>query len=98
MGLGGRAHVLAQGEVDAHILVDKAHGAGHLVKVAPGFASAWFSDSTGSKDLDVASDRDWYFKTHWRKNQISDHLPIWFELKADSSDEFLTNKLAHYTS
>ena len=49
---------------------------------------------TGSKDLandDVALER--YYKHPWRKNQLSDHFPIWFELVVDSSEAFLRNKL-----
>ncbi|WP_310991970.1 endonuclease/exonuclease/phosphatase family protein [Aequorivita marina] len=34
-----------------------------------------------------------YFNRYWKRNQISDHLPIWIELQTESSDEFLANKL-----
>ena len=34
-----------------------------------------------------------YFKHPWRKNQLSDHFPIWFELIIDSSGAFLAEKL-----
>ncbi len=33
-----------------------------------------------------------YFNRYWKRNQISDHLPIWLELQTESSDEFLTNQ------
>lgn len=33
-----------------------------------------------------------YFNKYWKRNQISDHLPIWLELQTESSDEFLTIK------
>ena len=33
-----------------------------------------------------------YFRDHWRKNQLSDHLPIWVEIKIDSTDNFLKLK------
>ncbi len=33
-----------------------------------------------------------YFKTTWRKTQLSDHKPIWVEINIDSSDEFLIEK------
>ncbi|NKB97218.1 MAG: hypothetical protein GKR90_01775 [Pseudomonadales bacterium] len=52
-------------------------------------------DYTGAKDLandDVALER--YYRHPWRKNQVSDHFPIWFELTVDSSETFLRNKLA----
>ena len=50
----------------------------------------------GDSDLDQPAARDYYFKNYWRKNQLSDHFPIWFELITDSSDEFLAEKLAEY--
>lgn len=34
-----------------------------------------------------------YFNKYWKRNQMSDHLPIWLELQTESSDEFLINKL-----
>ena len=47
----------------------------------------------GSRNLesDAEALRD-YFLHYWRRNQISDHLPIWFELQTDSSVEFLEFK------
>jgi len=33
-----------------------------------------------------------YFKNYWRKNQMSDHYPIWLEMQIDSTDEFLHEK------
>lgn len=35
-----------------------------------------------------------YFRNHWRKNQLSDHLPIWVELSIDDSARFLTDTRA----
>ena len=35
-----------------------------------------------------------YFMRYWRRNQISDHYPIWFELATDSSVVFLEEKRA----
>ena len=52
----------------------------------------------GSKDLDIDSNLTSYYKHPWRKNQLSDHFPIWFELIIDSSDEFLSDKLDEYNS
>jgi endonuclease/exonuclease/phosphatase family metal-dependent hydrolase len=37
-----------------------------------------------------------YFRDFWRKNQLSDHKPIWIEIEIDSSDEFLRSKLSGY--
>ena len=34
-----------------------------------------------------------YYQTYWRTHQMSDHLPMWLELKIDFSDEYLKNKL-----
>ena len=37
-----------------------------------------------------------YFKNTWRGNQMSDHYPVWIQLKIDSTDLFLKNKLARF--
>lgn len=50
------------------------------------------SQYTGSKDLSIPENLTAYFRHPWRKNQISDHFPIWFELIIDSSDRFLAQK------
>ena len=34
-----------------------------------------------------------YYQTYWRTHQMSDHLPMWVELKIDYSDEYLQRKL-----
>lgn len=34
-----------------------------------------------------------YYKTYWRTFQMSDHLPMWVELKVDYSEDYLENKL-----
>ena len=33
-----------------------------------------------------------YFNAFWKRNQMSDHLPVWLELQTESSDEFLDSK------
>lgn len=33
-----------------------------------------------------------YFNSYWKRNQMSDHLPIWVEVQTESSDEFLSAK------
>jgi endonuclease/exonuclease/phosphatase family metal-dependent hydrolase len=48
---------------------------------------------TGVKDTSEPGFFEGYFKNPWRKNQMSDHLPIWIELIIDSTDEFLEEKL-----
>lgn len=50
----------------------------------------------GSRDLDIDFNLSRYYKHPWRKNQLSDHFPIWFELIIDSSDDFLRDKLNDY--
>lgn len=50
-------------------------------------------DYTGAKDLDIDANLLRYFKNPWRKNQLSDHYPIWFELVIDSADVFLQQTL-----
>jgi endonuclease/exonuclease/phosphatase family metal-dependent hydrolase len=51
---------------------------------------------TGDKDTNEPDFLPKYFKHPWRKNQLSDHFPIWFELLIDSSDEFLQGKLTSF--
>ncbi|AEM72213.1 Endonuclease/exonuclease/phosphatase [Allomuricauda ruestringensis DSM 13258] len=34
-----------------------------------------------------------YFNRYWKRNQISDHLPVWLEIETDSTQSFLQNKL-----
>jgi hypothetical protein len=34
-----------------------------------------------------------YYRSYWRTHQMSDHLPMWVELKIDYSDEYLQYKL-----
>lgn len=50
-------------------------------------------DYTGEKDMDIDENLHRYFLHPWRKNQISDHYPIWAEIIIDSSDPFLKEKL-----
>lgn len=38
-----------------------------------------------------------YFNRYWKRNQMSDHLPVWLELQTESSDEFLSYKLHKMT-
>jgi hypothetical protein len=44
---------------------------------------------TLENDLDFKK----YFNRYWKRNQISDHLPVWLEIETDSSANFLKNKL-----
>ena len=48
----------------------------------------------GSKDLKTdAGALEGYFNRYWKRNQISDHNPIWFEIGIDSSAKFLKSKI-----
>ncbi len=38
-------------------------------------------------------DKSLYYKTYWRTYQMSDHLPMWAEIKIDHTDAYLENKL-----
>ena len=49
-----------------------------------------------SKNLDDPVDLASYYKHPWRKNQLSDHFPIWIELIIDSSDDFLEAKFSEF--
>jgi hypothetical protein len=47
----------------------------------------------GNKDLENDGDvLENYFMRYWRRNQVSDHFPIWIELTTDSSIAFLKEK------
>ncbi len=35
---------------------------------------------------------DSYYHRYWKRNQLSDHLPVWIEIETDSSSEFLQSK------
>lgn len=48
--------------------------------------------STRYDDRDEGG-RTLYYRTYWRTHQMSDHLPMWVELRIDYSDEYLQYKL-----
>ncbi len=37
-----------------------------------------------------------YFNRYWKRNQISDHLPIWIEIQTDSGGDFLASKFNQF--
>ena len=37
-----------------------------------------------------------YYRNHWRRRQMSDHLTMWLELKIDYGEEYLKKKTADY--
>jgi hypothetical protein len=53
------------------------------------------SPSQRSKEYDQRTERgkSLYYGTYWRTQQMSDHLPMWVELRIDYSDEYLEYKL-----
>jgi exonuclease III len=51
--------------------------------------SAYHTTSKGKPRTNKSS----YYKTYWRTHQMSDHLPMWVELKIDFSNEYLARKL-----
>ena len=52
---------------------------------------AYFTTSKG-KDRSRAK-KSQYFKTYWRTHQMSDHLPMWIQLKIDFGREYLNDKM-----
>ena len=50
---------------------------------------AYLTTSKGKPRVNTAL----YYKTYWRTFQMSDHLPMWVELKVDYSEDYLENKL-----
>ncbi len=59
------------------------------------YRAEMLADYTGTRDLagDPAALLA-YYKHPWRKNQLSDHFPIWVELEIDDSAAFLAEKRA----
>jgi endonuclease/exonuclease/phosphatase family metal-dependent hydrolase len=62
----------------------------------PIYADYMIDHYTGSKDMTDPARQKKYFKNPWRKNQLSDHFPIWFELITDSADAFLQETADKY--
>jgi hypothetical protein len=54
------------------------------------------SPSQRSQEFDQRTDRgkSLYYRTYWRTHQMSDHLPMWVEMRIDYSDEYLQYKLS----
>jgi len=46
-------------------------------------------NTDGKTEKQIAS----YYLTKWRTFQMSDHLPLWVELKIDFSDQYLERVL-----
>lgn len=41
----------------------------------------------------TAEEKTTYYKTYWRTFQMSDHLPMWVEIKIDHTDDYLREEL-----
>ncbi len=52
-------------------------------------------ETTSKKKPRTEQGKKIYYKTYWRTHQMSDHLPMWVELKVDYSDEYLKRKLSN---
>jgi endonuclease/exonuclease/phosphatase family metal-dependent hydrolase len=50
----------------------------------------------GDDDMTLPANQQKYFRNTWRKNQISDHYPIWAEIIIDNTVEFLKEKEASF--
>jgi exonuclease III len=57
----------------------------------PAIGEAYETTSRGEPRTDTGKHR--YYRTYWRTHQMSDHLPMWVELKIDYSDTYLQRKL-----
>ena len=59
---------------------------------AGAMGAAYKKNSKGKKR--TAKQKTNYYKTYWRTHQMSDHLPMWVELKIDFSKRYLERKQA----
>jgi len=55
----------------------------------PMMGEAYHTTSDGNE----RQNKSLYYKTYWRTYQMSDHLPMWVEVKIDHTDAYLSNKL-----
>ena len=51
------------------------------------------NDKEDPSTLQTEEDFKEYFDRYWKRNQMSDHYPVWIEINIDSSDTFLRDKL-----
>jgi len=56
---------------------------------APLMGEAYYKTSDGNE----RKNKTLYYKTYWRTFQMSDHLPMWVEVKIDHTDAYLSSKL-----
>lgn len=55
----------------------------------PLMGEAYNTTSSGT----ARQDKSLYYNTYWKTYQMSDHLPMWVEIKIDHTDAYLSNKL-----
>lgn len=55
----------------------------------PMIGNAYYTTSEGHE----RQNKSLYYKTYWRTYQMSDHLPMWVEVKIDHTDAYLSGKL-----
>lgn len=58
----------------------------------PDMGEAYYKTSSG-KPRNESSSKS-YYKTYWRTHQMSDHLPMWVELKTDFGAEYLKRRIS----
>jgi len=57
---------------------------------APYMGEAYNTTEAGKPRKDKSA----YYRTYWRTHQMSDHFPLWVELRIDYSDDYLQRKLS----
>ena len=57
---------------------------------AASMGEAYNVTSKGDPRSDASKSR--YYKTYWRTHQMSDHLPMWLQLRCNFSEEYLKEK------
>ena len=55
----------------------------------PLMGEAYYKTEKGTDRID----KTLYYKTYWRTYQMSDHLPMWVEIKIDYTDTYLNSRL-----
>lgn len=55
----------------------------------PAMGDRYYTTSEGNE----RQNKTRYYKTYWRTYQMSDHLPMWVEVKIDHTDDYLSSKL-----
>ena len=59
----------------------------------PSYHDFMLAHKNDPSTLDSDAAFETYFHRYWKRNQISDHLPVWIEIEADSTSDFLKSKM-----